>query len=130
MSDSSMMRWYPDREPDPRPIHGWDARLDPSVKADVTFREQDDPEGAQAWLDAQWSLGTFREPPEETPRMRSVPFPPENVRPPTTERMMPDQMRRIQALPDGQLEVNLEPDDTDWIPFQQGGWISGSCRFR
>jgi hypothetical protein len=25
---------------------------------------------------------------------------------------------------------NDPPEDTDWIPFQQGGWISGPCRFR
>lgn len=81
-SNASMMRWYPDREPDPRPIHGWDARIDPSLKADVPFQQTDDPEGAQAWLNARLPGTTVGEP--EPERLRSVPFPPENVRPPET----------------------------------------------
>lgn len=114
-----MMRWYPDREPDPRPIHGWDPRMDPSVKADVVFQDQDDPEGAQAWLDSQLSvISRGMEPPEEPPAlMRSVPFPPENVRPPTTEWVpdvsgIPDDMSgdqrvrdRLASLPDGSITI-------------------------
>jgi hypothetical protein len=86
-----MMRWYPDRTPDPRPIHGWGERLDPSVVADVTFQEQDDPEGAHAWLDAR--LNEVEPDPADQIRSeldrlaQSVPFPPENVRPPEGWRM-------------------------------------------
>jgi len=83
-----MMRWYPDRTPDPRPIHGWGERLDPSVVADVTFQEQDDPEAALAWLDARLN----------------------EVEPDPADQMTPDQMRRIQALPDGWVNVDPRED--------------------
>jgi hypothetical protein len=185
MSNESMMRWYPDREPDPRPIYGWDTRIDPSVKADVTFRDGS-PEDAVAWLET--SVG---EPPVEPAPLQSVPFPPENVRPPESvwvrddgevmtngpdhevrtwsERyglrpvseeirreiaalreaypeypapavdashspeMTPDQMRRIQALPDGQLNVDLSQNWTDPVttsPTSEFRWTGGNDQVR
>jgi len=114
MSDSSMMRWAPDREPNPRPIYGWDPRLDPSVVADVTFQDADDPEGARAWLDSQLQIiSSGSEPLPEPQRLQSVPFPPENVRPPEGWRMTdPREDPRMRD------DYWVRADDP---PFAQGG---------
>lgn len=85
-SNASMMRWYPDREPDPRPIHGWDARIDPNVKANITFQETDDREAALAWLESRTDLG---EPEPERLSMEEA----ERVR------------HRIAELPDGSINI-------------------------
>jgi len=161
MSNDYMM-WGPDRPENPRPIHGWDAQLDPSVVANVTFREQDDPEGAQAWLDShlnevepeQFPDFGHPVPPEEllaeNPAgyyARSVPFPPGNVRPPTTELVPEQEMTRgccsacgrpAEQGPSGawwhlEESCNMATVEATFMiepPFQQGGWISGPCRFR
>jgi hypothetical protein len=111
------MRWSPDREPNPRPIHGWDPPMDPELQADVPFQETDDPEGAKAWLEDRLNQ-TQPDPVTDdrlNHRMINVPIPPErrNLRPEGyqawDEGMTPDQMRRIQALPNGELTVSMDP---------------------
>lgn len=85
--EETAMTWSLERGLNPRPIHGWDSRIDPSVKADIRFQDRDDPEGAQIWLDVQASvIAQGMEPREEPPApMQSVPYRLENVRPITTD---------------------------------------------
>jgi len=101
-----MMRWYPDRTPDPRPIHGWGERLDPSVVADVTFQDTDDPEGAQAWLDAQMSQN-LRETDAVTESIEQR-YRDDLERLGRYEREQARLQSRIQALPDGQIWVRAD----------------------
>lgn len=53
MSGTDYMRWGPNQPENARPIHGWDPPMPADRVADVTFQPEDDPEGAQAWLDAE-----------------------------------------------------------------------------
>lgn len=84
--------WSPDRPENPQPIHGPDRRIPRDVRANVPFQEQDDPEGAQNWLDTQLDMISQSMAGQER-AMRSIPFDPRNVRPPEEIRTRESQPR-------------------------------------
>lgn len=104
--------WSPDRPENPRPIHGNDSPIHSSRRADVTFLEQDDPEGAQDWLDSRLDeiTETQRAANRLNGNMINVPIPPERQGT-TPEAVQVDEMRPIlsQMTPDQLDALAIDP---------------------